>query len=54
MTAKEAIITHPSFYNEHPNDWQQYETALNQAKAKVAKLYERWEELEKIKADSGV
>ena len=54
VTAKEAIITHPSFYNEHPNDWQQYETALNQAKAKVAKLYERWEELEKIKADSGV
>jgi len=49
---KEAIITAPTFYNEHPNDWQQYETELNEAKAKIAKLYDRWEELERIKAES--
>ena len=53
VAAKEAIITHPSFYNEHPNDWQQYEQQLNEAKEKVAALYNRWEELEKIKAESG-
>ena len=52
VATKEAIITAPTFYNEHPNDWQEYETALNEAKEKVAKLYNRWEELEKIKAES--
>jgi len=53
VAAKEAILTHPNFYNEHPNDWQQFETQLNESKAKAAKLYARWEDLEKIKADSG-
>ncbi len=52
VTAKEAILTHPNFYNDHPNDWQQFEEQLNEAKANVATLYTRWEELEKIKADA--
>lgn len=53
VSTKEAVLTHPNFYNEHPNDWQQYEEQLNQAKEKVANLYTRWEELEKIKAEAG-
>jgi ATP-binding cassette subfamily F protein uup len=52
VVAKEKILTHPDFYNEHANDWQKYEDQLNESKAKVAKLYARWEELEQIKAES--
>ncbi len=52
VAKKEAIIIHPNFYNEHPNDWQQFETQLNEAKENVSKLYTRWEELEKIKAEA--
>jgi|TARA_B110000908_G_scaffold66164_1_gene80129 ATP-binding cassette subfamily F protein uup len=52
VAAKETILTHPNFYNDHPNDWQQYETQLNEAKATAAKRYARWDELEKIKAES--
>lgn len=52
VEAQEAILTHPNFYNDHPNDWQEFETKLNESKANVAKLYSRWEELEAIKANS--
>ena len=49
VAAKEEEIAQPTFYNEHPNDWKDYETALNAAKEKVTALYARWEELEAIK-----
>ncbi|QQL45523.1 ABC-F family ATP-binding cassette domain-containing protein [Sulfuriroseicoccus oceanibius] len=45
----EAEFTAPDFYENHADDWQQLEADLKAAKEAVPVLYERWEELEKIK-----
>ena len=52
VAKQEAALADPNFYNEHSNDWQEYENKLNQAKEKATQLYSRWEELEAIKAES--
>lgn len=49
-TALEQQMSHPDFYNEHAHDWQEFEEKRNNARAKVSKLYARWESLEAIKA----
>ena len=48
----EAQFNAPDFYEKHGDNWQALETELNEAKAKVPKLYSRWEELEAIKSAS--
>ncbi len=53
VVQQEAIISAPQFYNDHPDDWQEFNNKLASAKAKVVKLYNRWEKLEALKADSG-
>ena len=48
----EAQFNAPDLYEKHGDNWQALETELNEAKAKVPKLYSRWEELEAIKSAS--
>ncbi|MFC5052006.1 ABC-F family ATP-binding cassette domain-containing protein [Rubritalea spongiae] len=48
--AQEAVINEPNFYTEHTHDYQEYEAKLKEAQAKVASLYDRWEELSAVKA----
>ncbi|MCP5534917.1 MAG: ABC-F family ATP-binding cassette domain-containing protein [Akkermansiaceae bacterium] len=45
----EAIFEAPDFYEKHGDNWQALETELKEAKAKVPRLYTRWEELESIR-----
>ena len=52
VAQQETVIAAPEFYNDHPNDWQDYNDKLKLAKENVAKLYSRWEELEALKANS--
>ncbi len=52
IAAQEAIMAAPDFYNNHPNDWQDFHDKLELAKQKATTLYNRWEELEAIKAAS--
>lgn len=44
------LFNAPDFYEKHGDNWKELETELNQAKAKTKMLYDRWEELESIKA----
>ena len=46
---KEAEMSSPNFYNDHPNDWQEHEEELKKRKATVAELYAKWERYTEIK-----
>ncbi len=48
-TRLETELAAPDFYMKHGDEWQAYEDRLKAAKDRVLRLYERWEELEKIK-----
>jgi ATP-binding cassette subfamily F protein uup len=45
----EAIFSSPDFYKEKASKTKELTAQMNEAKLKVHKLYERWEELEKLK-----
>jgi ATP-binding cassette subfamily F protein uup len=47
----EKIFTSPDFYLKHAEQTNELNLQLEEAKAKVKLLYERWEELEKKKID---
>ena len=40
----------PAFYAEHGKDWPAFEKQLQIARENVTQLYNRWEELERIRA----
>jgi len=46
----EAIFSSPEFYDKYASQTNELNRELEEAKEKVKKLYERWEELEEIKA----
>lgn len=46
----ETLFADPEFYKKHGADWEKLEAQLAESKAKAKSLYQRWEELEKIKA----
>ena len=48
--AQQAIINDPQFYAEHSSDYRDYELKLEQLEARVLELYDRWEELNQVKA----
>ncbi|WP_156817142.1 ABC-F family ATP-binding cassette domain-containing protein [Rubritalea marina] len=48
--SQQAIINAPNFYAEHTHDYREYEVKLEVLEARVLELYERWEELNAIKA----
>ncbi|MBT8044092.1 MAG: ATP-binding cassette domain-containing protein, partial [Verrucomicrobiae bacterium] len=50
VTRLEAIFEAPDFYEKHGDNWQELEAELKEAKEKVPRLYDRWEELEAIKS----
>jgi ATP-binding cassette subfamily F protein uup len=52
--ALEAQFADPTFYAAHRHDWPQCEAQLRAARDHIAKLYARWEELEKLKKAAGV
>lgn len=43
------ITSSPTFYNDHPNDWRDYERKCEEIQHKVTALYDRWEALTAIK-----
>ena len=45
----EAVFASPDFYKQH-EEHAQLQSELNSTKSKIAQLYARWEELEKLKA----
>ncbi len=47
----EKIFTSPDFYEKYAAQTNELNKQLEDAKEKVKKLYERWEQLEKIKVD---
>lgn len=47
----EKIFTSSDFYEKYATQTNELNKQLEEAKEKVKKLYERWEELEKIKND---
>ena len=49
-SAQQAIINDPQFYSNHSNDYRDYELKLERMELKVMELYERWEELNQVKA----
>ncbi len=49
----EKALAAPDFFAKHGHDWEQLEAQLDAAKARVPKLYARWEELGQIKAAAG-
>ena len=46
----EAMFAAPDFYQKHGDKWEELEAKLKAARHKVATLYARWEELEKLRA----
>ena len=48
----ETIFSSSDFYENYAEQTTQLNARLNGAKAKVIKLYERWQELEKIKEEN--
>ena len=50
MQSIDAILNDPSFYITRSQEASDLSEELDAAKAKVAKLYARWEELEALKA----
>ncbi len=49
----EKAFNAPDFYEQHGDDWQSLESELKEKKEQVTLLYDRWEELEAIRAASG-
>jgi ATP-binding cassette subfamily F protein uup len=47
----EDIFTSPDFYEKHAEKTNELNSQLSKAKEKVKHLYDRWDELEKMKAD---
>ena len=47
----EKIFTSPDFYQKYAEQTNELNKQLEKAKAKVKKLYERWDELEKMKVE---
>ena len=45
----EAMLASPDFYATRSREFPEWEAKLEAAKAQVASLYARWQELEKIK-----
>ena len=45
----ETALAAPDFYAKHGHNWEALEAQLEAAKARVPKLYARWEELVEIK-----
>lgn len=43
------LTASPTFYNDHPNDWREYEAKCDTIQQKVTALYDRWESLTEIK-----
>ncbi len=52
ITRLAAMFADPEFYQKHGHEWQQLEGRQLEAKAEVARLYARWEELEAIRAQT--
>ncbi|MBA3386044.1 MAG: ATP-binding cassette domain-containing protein [Chthoniobacterales bacterium] len=48
----EELFAAPDFYKRTKDEWSEIEAALGHARARVAHLYARWEELEKLQAVS--
>jgi ATP-binding cassette subfamily F protein uup len=48
----EEIFAAPDFYQKHGDQWEQLDASLKAARHKVAVLYARWEELEKLRVQS--
>ncbi|HWB60124.1 MAG TPA: ABC-F family ATP-binding cassette domain-containing protein [Chthoniobacteraceae bacterium] len=46
----ETIFAAPDFYEKHGDQWEKLDAQLKAGRKKVAALYARWEELEKIRA----
>ena len=46
----EAAFAAPDFYEKHGHEWQEMEVGLANGRAKVHALYDRWEELEALRA----
>ena len=49
VAAMESMFAAPDFYAKHGTDWETLDKQLDSAKREVARLYARWEELERIK-----
>ena len=47
----EGIFSSPDFYEKHATQTNELNKQLEDAKQKVKNLYDRWEELEKIKKE---
>lgn len=45
-----ALFNQPDFYETHKDDWQELEGKLKTSKEETKSLYDRWEQLEAIKA----
>jgi ABC transport system ATP-binding/permease protein len=46
----ETAFKAPDFYTKHGHEWQALEAQLHASRKRVAQLYARWEELERIKS----
>jgi ATP-binding cassette subfamily F protein uup len=47
----ETELADPDFYAKHGQSWPAFEAQLQTARERVAQLYHRWEELERIRAE---
>ena len=54
VALREDLFADPEFFRKHAAKVNQLTTELDAAKENVTKLYARWEELEGIRAASGV
>jgi ATP-binding cassette subfamily F protein uup len=51
ISGMETMFAAPDFYAKHGTDWETLDKQLDAARREVARLYARWEELERIKMD---
>ena len=49
----EAQFAAPEFFAQHAAEWPKYEALLRAARDRIAQLYARWEELERLKTAAG-
>jgi ATP-binding cassette subfamily F protein uup len=49
IAGMETMFAAPDFYAKHGTDWETLDKQLDSARREVARLYARWEELERIK-----
>jgi ATP-binding cassette subfamily F protein uup len=52
VAAMQESFSDPEFFKKHGHEWETLEAKLDAAKARIPKLYARWEELEQIKRAS--